>query len=104
MPAMSETRLQVDCPPANEGWACRVRVLAGTSSSEHTVRVHLSDLDDLAPGATDPTRLVEESFRFLLEREPPESILRDFDLRTIGRYFPQYENEIRARMAGWSKQ
>ena len=99
MPAVTEPRLQVDCPPANEGWACAVRVLSGTSSSDHRVAVHLSDLDDLAPGATDPTRLVEESFRFLLEREPPKSILRDFDLRTISRYFPEYENEIRARMA-----
>ena len=99
MAVVTERRIEVDCPPANEGWACEVRVLSGTSSSEHRVAVHLSDLDDLAPGATDPTRLVEESFRFLLEREPPESILRDFDLRTISRYFPEYENEIRARMA-----
>jgi hypothetical protein len=97
---MTEPRIEVDCPPANEGWACRVRIPSGSANAEHTVRVHLSDLDDLAPGTTDPTRLVEESFGFLLEREPPESILRDFDLRTISRYFPEYENEIRARMAG----
>jgi hypothetical protein len=96
---VTERRIEVDCPPANEGWACRVRVLSGTSSSEHTVRVHVSDVDDLAPGATDPTHLVEASFAFLLEREPPESILRDFDLRTISRYFPAYESEIRSRMA-----
>jgi hypothetical protein len=95
---MTEPRIEVDCPPANEGWACRVRVLSGTSSSEHNVRVHLSDLDDLAPGATDPTSLVEASFAFLLEREPPGSILRDFDLRTISRYFPEYESEIRGRL------
>jgi hypothetical protein len=100
MPAVTQPRLQVDCTPANEGWSCRVRVLSGTSGSEHTVRVHLSDLDDLAPGATDPSGLVEESFGFLLEREPPQSILRDFDLPTISRYFPEYESEIRARMAG----
>jgi len=96
---MTSGRVQVDCTPANEGWACEVHVPSGVSSSDHTVRVHLSDLDDLAPGATDPTGLVEASFAFLLEREPPESILRDFDLPTIGRYFPEYESEIRARMA-----
>lgn len=96
---MTEPRIEVDCPPANEGWACRVRILSGTANSEYAVRVHLSDLDDLAPGATDPTGLVEESFSFLLERESPGSILRDFDLRAISRYFPEYESEIRARMA-----
>jgi hypothetical protein len=96
---VTKRRVQVHCTPANEGWACQVHVLSGTSSSDHTVRVPLSDVDDLAPGATDPTGLVETSFAFLLEREPPESILRDFDLRTISRYFPEYESEIRARMA-----
>jgi hypothetical protein len=96
---MVQSRVAVDCAPANEGWACQVRVLSGVSSTQHTVRVHLADLDDLAPGATDPTGLVEASFAFLLEREPPGSILRDFDLRTIGRYFPEYESEIRGRLA-----
>jgi hypothetical protein len=96
---VTDRRVRIDCTPANEGWACEVHVLSGTSSSEHTVRVHLSDLDDLTPGATDPTGLVEASFAFLLEREPPESILRDFDLRTISRYFPEYESEIRGRIA-----
>jgi len=42
--------------------------------------------------------LVEASFAFLLEREPKESILRDFDLIVIGRYFPQYEQEIGHRL------
>jgi hypothetical protein len=96
---VTDRRVQVDCTPANEGWACEVHVASGASSSDHTVRVHLSDVDDLVPGATSPTGLVEASFAFLLEREPPGSILRDFDLRTISRYFPEYESEIRGRIA-----
>lgn len=56
-------------------------------------------LHDLAPGAT-PEALVAESFRFLLEREPPESILRSFELPIIGRYFGDYADEIRRRMGG----
>jgi hypothetical protein len=50
-----------------------------------------------APGVT-PERLVEASFAFLLEREPRESILREFDLSVIERYFPEYEAEIRRRL------
>ena len=35
--------------------------------------------------------LVTKSFEFLLEREPKEFILKSFDLRIIGKYFPEYE-------------
>ncbi|MBL7183234.1 MAG: hypothetical protein ISS50_02165, partial [Anaerolineae bacterium] len=45
-----------------------------------------------------PEDLVAESFRFLLEREPKESILRSFDLMVIGRYFPEYRREIVKRL------
>jgi hypothetical protein len=38
--------------------------------------------------------LVRASFAFLLEREPPSSILRRFSLDVIGTYFPEYPNEI----------
>jgi hypothetical protein len=41
--------------------------------------------------------LVDRSFRFLLAREPASSILRSFDLPVIGRYFPEYEAEVRRR-------
>jgi hypothetical protein len=38
---------------------------------------------------------VARSFAFLLEREPPGSILRRFDLSVIPRYFPDYDSQIR---------
>lgn len=41
-----------------------------------------------------PDVVIEASFRFLLEREPRESILRQFDLMTIARYFPEFEAEL----------
>jgi hypothetical protein len=63
--------------------------------TRHEVGVYHADLDRLAPGDSDPTRLVAASFAFLLEREPPSSILRSFDLMVIARYFPEFETEIR---------
>ena len=68
---------------------------ADVSPSEHDVAVARDDLARLAPGADDPVDLVRRSFVFLLAREPKESILRSFDLPVIGRYFPEYEREIR---------
>jgi len=36
---------------------------------------------------------------FLLEREPPTSILRTFSLEQIGDYFPDYRATIRRTLA-----
>jgi hypothetical protein len=60
--------------------------------------VQREELVRLDPGAGEPTRLVRASFAFLLEREPKEAILRSFDLPVIGRYFPEYQDEIRRRL------
>jgi hypothetical protein len=40
----------------------------------------------------DVESLVARSFEFLLEREPPNAILRTFDLSVIQRYFPEYDS------------
>jgi hypothetical protein len=69
-------------------------VVAGeTSSSTHSVTIATDAVDRLAPGST-PEALVEASFRFLLEREPKESILAAFDLDVIARYFPEFPDRI----------
>jgi hypothetical protein len=47
----------------------------------------------------DPERLVRASFAFLLEREPASSILAEFELSDIGRYFPEYWDELPRRLA-----
>jgi hypothetical protein len=91
------TGVEVDCGSDGEAWRCSVRLTDDNGTDEHFVRVGRGDLDRLAPGSADPTDLVRRSFEFLLEREPRTSILREFDLPVIGRYFPEYEAEIRVR-------
>jgi hypothetical protein len=75
-----------------------VNVTDERGETVHRVRLSVVDHRRLAPEA-EPTRLVEESFRFLLEREPKEAILRTFDLPIIGRYFPEYDEEIKSRIS-----
>ncbi len=89
--------VEVQCSgDARVAWTCFATVLdEGRRVSEHEVRVTPEDLARLAPAAVDPTDLVERSFAFLLEREPPSSILRAFDLSVIDRFFPDYESTIR---------
>jgi len=90
------TDIEVTSRNRSDGWTCRVLVTdEDGSSSEHDVAVAPDDLARLAPGADDPVDLVRRSFVFLLAREPKGSILRSFDLPVIGRYFPEYEREIR---------
>ena len=47
----------------------------------------------------DLERIVRESFRFLLEREPATSILSQFSLSDISRYFPEYPSELERRLS-----
>jgi hypothetical protein len=80
-----------------EGDLWRVGIREGSGATEHEVRVTERDRKRLAPDAP-VERLLEASFRFLLEREPKESILPRFDLPVITRYFPEYPDEIRGRL------
>jgi len=76
----------------------RVRVTESGSETSHDVTVSPSDYTRLTNGNVEPEELVRRSFGFLLEREPKESILKHFDLSVIGRYFPEYEKEIKRRL------
>jgi len=48
----------------------------------------------LTAGKHMPERCLEAAFRFLLDREPKESILPRFDVTAISRYFPEFEREM----------
>jgi hypothetical protein len=76
----------------------RVEVREGDSSSVHDVTVTPADIASFGRGR--PAQdLLEESFRFLLEREPKEAILPRFALPVIARYFSDYPAEINRRLS-----
>lgn len=75
-------------------WEVTVR---GAVITHHRVRVTKAELDRISEGRS-PEDLLQESFRFLLEREPNTSILSSFELPLIGQYYPEYESEICARL------
>jgi hypothetical protein len=72
-----------------------VQTPAGTS---HEVSVPAGFSATLGCGHVAPEELVRASFEFLLEREPATSILREFSLDVISRYFPGFPADIRARL------
>jgi hypothetical protein len=75
-----------------------VRVLDEGSESSHQVTLNAEHYNRLTRGKIEPQELVRRSFQFLLEREPKEAILGQFDLQAIARYFPEYEREITRRL------
>ena len=91
------TELDIICTRKATGddWTCSVTISGDSGTTEHRVGVTAADLGRLDRDARDPHALVDRSFRFLLEREPATSILSSFDLMAIGRYFPEFEAEIR---------
>jgi len=65
----------------------------GRVTTTHRVRVSAAERQRYGGG--DVADLVQRSFAFMLAREANTSILREFDLSTIERYFPEYAREIR---------
>ena len=76
-----------------------VQVHEGDTTTSHRVTVPGDLIDNLMLADVDPAVVVKESFAFLLEREPATSIMRQFSLWDIGRFFPEYPDELRRRLA-----
>lgn len=83
---------EIDVRPLS-GETFEVVIHEGSSSSTHLVTATQKYVDLLCDGC-DPAHLVESSIRFLLDREPKESIMSQFDLDVIARYFPDYASAI----------
>lgn len=71
------------------------------AETKHRVKLSPDYYRKLCGGTITHEWLIIQSFKFLLEREPNTSILREFDLEDISKYFPEYEGEISARV-GWN--
>lgn len=89
----SATRIEVTHGPDSEPQRLTVILRDGAAESRHEVTLHEADRHRLA-GEAPAGEVVEAAFRFLLAREPKESILARFDLMVIGRYFPEFEAEL----------
>jgi len=70
-----------------------VTVREEKSETRHRVTLSQKDLARLGAGAQ-AEEVVEAAFRFLLDREPKEAILRRFDASVIARYFPEFEKTL----------
>ena len=77
----------------------RFEIREGQRETTHQVTVPERLGERLELREDDLERVVRESFRFLLEREPATSILAQFSLSDISRYFPEYPSELEGRLS-----
>ena len=87
---MIEVRRVADGDPSEY----EVVVREGQSETRHRVTMARAVCDKLTGGKHAPEVCLDAAFRFLLDREPKESILRSFDVMVIARYFPEFEREL----------
>ena len=84
------TRNDVEHSP----WSFHVTVRDGGTETSHDVTTSSDDFERLGSNYGSPEDFVLACFEFLLEREPKESILSEFDVEVIGGYFPEFESRI----------
>lgn len=79
---------------AKDPYQFEVQVSEGGSQTSHRVTMSEATWRTLTGGRVEPQACIHAAFRFLLEREPKESILSSFDVTVISRYFPSFEKEF----------
>ncbi len=80
--------------------AYEVTVTEGGGATRHNVTLSDATLQRFTAGRYSAARFLEAAFRFLLDREPKESILRSFDVSVIPRYFPEFERTLPDYLGG----
>ena len=78
----------------NEPARFEVTVSDGRGTSRYEVSVSAGDQARLTQNAVSAEDLLDATFRFLLDREPKESILNRFEISVVSQYFPEFESEI----------
>lgn len=94
----SKTAINVQQIQSEPSWKFDVEIVDSDSITRHQVTLSKDFYQRLETDAL-PAKVIELSFRFLLEHEPKEAILSSFDLSLISRYFPDYEEVLKTRIS-----
>lgn len=95
---MAKIEIQSETPQDN-GWSYQVKLDENGSQYKYSVRLSRSDYEQWSQGQVPPKEVIQGAFEFLLEQEPPSSILSQFDCSVIRRYFPQVDRELPKKIA-----
>ncbi|HEY5205996.1 MAG TPA: hypothetical protein VIJ63_15535 [Roseiarcus sp.] len=67
--------------------------------SRHRVTIDGAEAQRWTKQGAEPSRCVEAVMRFLMDREPKESILSAFDTNVVRRYFPGFDDAFPGYLA-----
>src|ERR1700735_994094 len=87
---MSEPSVTVT-PRSGSGFTFDVIVRDLRGESRHRMTIEANEAERWAKLGAEPSRCAEAVIRFLLDREPKESIMSAFDIRVVRRYFPEFD-------------
>jgi hypothetical protein len=88
---MSEPSVSFTSDPSGGGLVFDVIVRDPRGESRHRVTIEANNAERWAKLGAEPSRCAEAVMRFLLFREPKESIMSTFDMRVVRRYFPEFD-------------
>ena len=95
---MSEPSVTVT-PRRGSGFTFDVIVHEPGGESRHRVTIEANEAERWAKLCAEPSLCVEAVMRFLLDREPKESILSAFDTNVVRRYFPGFDDAFPSYLA-----
>jgi hypothetical protein len=82
-------------PLIENKWSFHVQVTESDGSkTSHGVSMDKEYYKKISNGIIGPEDFVRTSFEFLLKMEDKHSILKEFNIKQISEYFPEYETEI----------
>ena len=85
-------------PVDDNTWKYYVEITESDGSGSKTVHNVIVDreyYEMMSNQIVLPEEFVKRSINFLLKKEDKDSILKEFNIRQISNYFPEYEDEIR---------
>jgi hypothetical protein len=86
-------------PPLDDNrWSYLVEVTESDGSgsqTRHKISMDKEYYEKISNGIVGPEDFVKKSFEFLSKREDKDSILKEFNIKQIREYFPEYETEIK---------
>ncbi len=88
---MSEPSISVT-PHSTDGLVFDLIVHDPRGESRHRVTIQADEAERWAKFGVEPSNCVEAVMRFLIDREPKESILSAFDMNVVRRYFPEFDD------------
>jgi len=86
--------IEVKTTRTGDPFEFEVTVRKGKGETRHIVTMGKETYQGLTGGRLSPEASVEAAFRFLLDREPKESILQRFDVAVISRFFPDFREKL----------